>query len=199
MLLAEVIALVLAGIAFVVLEAGLCGVEYLVAEGVASHVGPDIRLIVVQEYGLGMMIVRREVAPVPRGAPRMVDVDPDVFKDRRSGVEFGPYDKVGAVDIGGAYHFEVVVVCAVDFGDEGGDILEDVVSKDSLDQEEMIVSVDGLQYAEIVDITVTVEVEVGHGILTVVEHGLELFHCACLCEESRDGLKVKLERDVFVL
>lgn len=63
----------------------------------------------------------------------------------------------------------------------------------------MVISVDRLEDAEIVDITVSVEVQVGYGIGGVVEKGLELLDRVGLGEEGRERLQVKLKRKVFSL
>lgn len=199
MLVAEVVALVVACHAVVILVTGSYGEHDLVAVGMSSHIGPDICLVVVQENRPGVMIVGREVVPVPRRHPDYVSASSEDLEDGRSGVECGPDDIARAVDVRSTYDLEVVIVCALGLGDQSCDVLEDVICKHCLDQEEVVVSVDGLQHAEIVDVTVAVEVEVGHGILTVVEHRLEFLDGACLCEEGGDSLEVELERYVFVL
>ena len=43
----------------------------------SSHIGPDICLIVIEEYRPGMSVMRREVVPVPRGYPDDVGVPSD--------------------------------------------------------------------------------------------------------------------------
>lgn len=130
----------------------------------SSHIGPDICLIVVEEYGPGMSVMRREVVPVPRGYPDDVGVPSDDLEDRRSCVELRPDDVVGTIDVRCTDDLKIVVVCALGLGDDCRDILEHVVCKHSLDKEQVVVPVDGLQYAEVVDPAVSVEVEVGHGI-----------------------------------
>lgn len=90
MLCTEVVALELPGHTVIVGVVGSLGIYRCVAEGVASHICPDICLIMVQVYRSGMMIVRREVIPVPDGPPGMVVAYPEMDKDRRSCVECGP-------------------------------------------------------------------------------------------------------------
>lgn len=158
--LSVIVAGIIACVAVIVSETGLYRVEYFVAVRMSAHVCLHICLIMIQEYRSGMPVMGREMTPVPGRMPRTVVMDKDNLEDGRSGVESRPDDKVGTVDERVSDDFHVVVVCAADLGDQCGNILEDVLCKNGLDDEDMVVTVSSLDYAEIVDISVPVEVKV---------------------------------------
>lgn len=84
--------------------------------------------------------------------------------------------------------------------DDGCHILEDVPAKYGLDHEQIGVPVHTLFYnAQVVDVSVPVEVQVGNHVSGVVEKDLELPYIAGLCECCSYSLKVKLEAVVVVL
>lgn len=67
---------------------------------------------------------------------------------------------VRAVDVGIAYELDMLPEDG-HLGNECRNILIDVGSKDGLDHEHMVQSLHGLEHAQIIHVTVTVEVEVG--------------------------------------
>ncbi len=69
-------------------------------------------------------------------------------------------DVVGAVDVWSTYHLNVVVGNSGNLGNERGHILIDIVVQDCLDDKDVRKAVDILENAEVIHITVSVEVEV---------------------------------------
>lgn len=153
------------------------------AEAVAVHEGVDVCLIVVQVYGCVVAVVAREVTPIVRGMPGGVGCSSEeAVEYQRPCVVYGPYVVAGTVDIRRADNLHRVAVVVGNLGNEGRNVLIDILSEAGLDQEYMVVALDGLQYAEIVDISVSVKVEIGNGIGVAVEKLLELLHGGRLCE-----------------
>lgn len=74
-------------------------------------------------------------------------------------------DNIGrSIDIWSANHLNIVLAHGGDFSNQRSHILIDVVAKDSLNQENMVPALHCLHYPEVIDITVTVKVEVGQHI-----------------------------------
>ena len=69
-------------------------------------------------------------------------------------------DIVRAVNEWRAYDFDVEISTARHLGHKGGYILEHVVSKHCLNQENVVVALDCFEDTEIIDISVTVEIQV---------------------------------------
>lgn len=75
-------------------------------------------------------------------------------------VEHGLDDVVGAVDVGMTYDLHVCLGCAAVLADKGCNVLEHVGCEACLDHEHVVVAFDSLHDAQIVYVTVIVEVEV---------------------------------------
>lgn len=92
------------------------------------------------------------------------------------------------------------MVCGVAWhlGNNGGYILIYVLVKHSLYDEYMGGAVQGLEHAQIIHISVVVEVQVGEHVLGIVQQVLELLHCLGLGECGADSLKIKIEGYVII-
>lgn len=84
----------------------------------------------------------------------------EMYIDCGSCVEHGLDDVVGAVDVGMTYDLDVCLGCAAVFAYEGCNVLEYVRCEACLDHEHVVVAFDSLHDAQIVYVTVIVEVEV---------------------------------------
>lgn len=118
-------------------------------------------------------------------------------KQRRS-VEYRLNDIFRSIDVWRADNLHISVVVGVHLGHDCRHVLIYVGCKYSLYQENMVPAFNSFEYAEIVDIPVTVEVEVRKHIGGVVQQHLEFFHGRRLAECSSHSLKVKVEADVIV-
>ena len=78
------------------------------------------------------------------------------------------------------------------FGDHRGHILEDVVGQHGLDDKHVGIALNRLHDAQVIDIAVTVEVEVAEHIGGIVDQLLEFLHIGRLCESGANSLKIKI-------
>lgn len=74
---------------------------------------------------------------------------------------YGLYDKAGPVNVWRSYNLYAGCSGDGDFGHEGGYVLVDVRCQHCLDQEHVVPSLYRFEHAEIVHISVIVEVQVG--------------------------------------
>lgn len=95
-------------------------------------------------------------------------------EDCRCRIEHGLDDEIGAVDVRCANDLNVCSGGAVVLTHERCHILINVGSQDSLDHEHMVMTLQSLHHAEIIDVTVVVEIEVGEHVGVIVEKVLEL-------------------------
>lgn len=103
------------------------------------------------------------------------------------------YDIVRTKDVRRTYYLYMVSASARYLGNDGRNVLEYVWSEHGLDHEDVVVALYDLHHAEIINIAVSVEVQVGDHVGGVVDGVLELGHCGCLTERSYDCLKVKVQ------
>ena len=196
MLLAVVVALIALSHIRVSVEKGLAGILHLAAIAVSSHICVYIRLIMIQEKRSGMLVVGREVVPVPGGAPGLVTGPSEVVENGRPCNEHRSYEIVGAEDVRRAYYFHVIAGVIGLLGHQSGYVLENIVSEAGLDEEYVIVAFHGLKNSQIIYVTVPVEVQVRHRVGRGIEQPLEFLHTGRLCEQSRNCLKVYMQRNV---
>ena len=99
-----------------------------------------------------------------------------MVEDQRPCIEDRLDDELRTVDIRCTDHLDMVIGVTWSLCYESRYILVDIFSENSLDKEYMRVSLEGLENAQIIDISVTVEVEVGEHVLGVVQQVLELLY-----------------------
>lgn len=174
------------------------GIGYLTAVAVGAHESMDIRLIVVQEHGCMVAVVGREMVPVPGRAPGMISHPADMGEDKGAHYEGGPYDIAGTKYIRCTDDFAAVVAVSGTLHYDRGDILIDVGTEEGLDKIDVVIPFNCLENAEIVDVAVIVEVEVGYGIRRAVEELFEFLGIGALGEERAYGLEVKMQRDIRI-
>lgn len=131
--------------------------------------------------------------PVPGRAPDGIVRATEMGVDYRNLDEHGVHYVIMAVDVTVADNLNV----GVGLGDHGGDILEDVRGQAGLDDEQVGASFHGFHDAEIVDVTVPVEVKVVEHVGRVVQKPLEILDGGGLGERRRDSLQVKEKGDVL--
>ncbi len=170
----------------------------LMAIAVIVHVGVDVGMVVAQENRGRMPVVRWQMSPVPRRVPRSISRSEQVHEYRRPGIIYRPYDVVRTVDVRAAYDFHMVCGVTRHFRNHGGHILINVLVKHSLNDEHMGGAVQGLEHAQIIHISVVVEVQVGEHVLGIVQQVLEFLHRLGLGECSADSLEVEIEGYVII-
>jgi len=183
------------GVLRVVRVVVVVAVLHLVAVLMIAHVRVHVGVVVAVVTRLAVVVVRREVAIVVRRVPAAVTIVAIAVEHRRTTNEYRLDDVAGTVDVGVTYHL-YVRACAVSLHYDGGYVLIDVLSQNSLDHVEVVVAVHSLHYAEVVHVAVAVEVEVGDHVLIGVEDLFELFHGVGLSESGSHGLEVEIKTDI---
>ena len=74
--------------------------------------------------------------------------------------------------------------------------MEDILCKDSLQYDQTLVALAYFYYAQVIHLTVTIQVEVTERAIWVVEHCLELFQVPSLCKQLSYNLQIESFRDV---
>ena len=117
----------------------------------------------------------------------------EVHVDCGGCVEHGLYDEVGTIDVRCADDLYISLGCAAVLAYQGCHILEDVGCKACLDDKHVVVALDRLHYAEVVDVAVVVQIEVGEHEGVIVEKVLELLYGIRLCKCCTYSLEVEVE------
>lgn len=170
----------------------------LVAVVVVQHICIDICMIVIHVDGSRTPVVRRIVSPIPGRSPAMIAGPDHMRKYDGPCVINGLDDVVCTIDVRSTDNLNIIIRAGGNFGNDGRYVLIDVECKYGLYHEDVCEAVFLLENAEIINITVAVEVEVRDHIGRVVEEDLELFDCAGLGERCSNGLEVEVKRDVII-
>ena len=137
------------------------------------------------------------VTPVPGRIPANPVGTPEPIVDDRN-VEVGGFnDIVHSVDVRVANHLNDDLAVRIFLHIDGGYVLKNVFCQNSLQQNEVLVSVCRFHYSQIINFTVAVQVEVGDMEVFVVEFLLKFFQISTLTEECSNGLEVEVLRDVL--
>lgn len=96
--------------------------------------------------------------------------------DQRSCDEHGLDDVFRSVYVGCAYNLYIACLGVGHLGDDGCHVLEYVGGEHGLDHEHVVAALQGLHHAEIIDISVSVQVEVAEHVGGVIDEVLELLY-----------------------
>lgn len=135
-------------------------VGHSVAVVVVRHKRVHVSVVVTYMYGHRTFVVSGVVIPIPGRTPGTVCVCEQMRKDKGSGVIYRLHIVAWTVDVRVAYDLDVCLRSAGNFRNQSGNILVDVSSEHCLDYENVVVALNGLKYAEVVYIAVSVEVQV---------------------------------------
>lgn len=136
----------------------LLGISNCMAVMVINHIGGYILLIVRDINGSGTLVASREITPVIGRTPGFVINYYQAVKDIRSGYIRRLNDIFRSIYVRVTYY---LYVCARDsrhFGHQCSHILIDISRQDSLNKEHVRITLHRLQYAQIIYITVAVQV-----------------------------------------
>lgn len=139
------------------------------------------------------------ISPVPRAVPCVPSIAPEPI------VYNGPIDKyrfyyvVCTIDIFITDDLYFYLVFCIFLHVYGGYILEYVLREDSLQYDESLVPLTCLYYAQVVHLSVSIEIQVTECAVRVVKHRLELFQVLSLCEQFSYNLQIESFRDVRTL
>ena len=143
-----------------------------------------------------MAVVVGEVIPVVRRAPVGVGRTAEAVEQRRTLVIDRLDDIVSTIDVGRTYHLNVRRRIA-HLHDQCGYILIDVSRQHGLDKQDVVIALDGLEHAQVIDVAVAVEVEVGDDVGVGVQDHLKLLDAVSLGKSRSHGLEVKIQTDVL--
>ena len=168
----------------------------VVAVAVIGDIGIHIRLIMAQINRSRSVVVMGVVVPVIGRTPRVVTRSSPVRKDRRCAHKDGANIVVDAIDIGRTddLHIRrsVTHLCG-----QRGYILEDVRCQHSLDNDDVVVTVDSLHNTQIINISVAVEVQRREHVGGRVEQHLELLQRVSRSKGCAHSAQVEEEADIF--
>lgn len=138
------------------------------------------------------------IAPVPRRGPAGPERVPEPVVDVRTIDINRFYHVVRAIDILITYHLRRHLTrCLIFLHIDRRHVLEYILCQHGLDYHKMLVAVVRLNNAQIVNLTVTIQVKVGKGGIGVVEHRLEFFYILDCAEQCSHRFQV--ERLAYVL
>ena len=138
----------------------------------------------------------RIIAPVPRRLPCVPVRSPEPVVYNRSIDIYRLDDIVGSIDIFVAYHLYFYLVLFVFLYVYGGYVLEYILCQNSLKNDQPLVSFSCLHYAQVIDLPVSVEIQVTECAVRVVEHRLELLQVLSLRKQLSYDLQIESFRDV---
>ena len=138
----------------------------------------------------------RVVAPIPRTMPSVPIRTPEPVVDNRSIDIYRLDDVIGSIDIFVAYYLNRHIVRFVFLYIYGGYILVDVLCQNGLQYDKTLVSFACLYHAQVIHLTVAVQIEITERAVRVVEHRLELFQVLSLRKQLSYDLQIESFRDV---
>lgn len=124
----------------------------------------------------------RVIPPVPGAIPCYPVRTPEPIVDHRPVHVHGLDDIICTIDVLVADHLYADLARVVFLHVYGGYVLVDILGKDSLQHNQSLVAFTRLHYAQVIHLTVAVEVEVTERAIRVVEHRLELLQVLSLCK-----------------
>jgi len=136
------------------------------------------------------------IPPIPGTVPCEPCVRPEPVVDHRPIDIYGLDDIVRSIDVLVAYHLYGHLVLLVSLHIYRRDVLIDVFRQDSLQNDQPFVAFAGLHYAQVIHLSVAVEVEVAEHAVRIVEHRLELLQVLSLCEQFGYHLQIESFRNV---
>ncbi len=164
---------------------------------VINHIRGYILLIVCDINRSGTFVACWEIPPIIRRTPRFVINDYQAVEDIRRCHIRRLNDIFGSVYIRVTYYLYVRARNRRNFGNKGSNILIDISRQDCLDKEHVCITLHRFQYAQVIYITITVQVQVTQHIRRVIQQVLKVLHRIRLCKSSADGLQIQIEGDVL--
>ena len=163
-----------------------------------AHIGRHIRLIVIQVNRFRLYVIRWEIAVVVRRPPYNISRTSVHIPHHRTLDEHRTYHIVRSIEPTVTHHLYIQGVRTI-FGDERSHILKHRRSQTGLDEQGVIITAVGLYHAQIVNPSVTIEVEVVDHIPARIEQPFELLHATRLCKSRSDSVEIQIEREVVVV
>lgn len=141
----------------------------------------------------------RPITPVPRTVPSVPCVAPEPIVDQGPIDIYGFYDVVRTIYILVADYLNGNLILLIFLYVYRGYILEDILCQHRLQNDESLVTLTRFHNADVIHLSVTVQVQVTERTVRVVEHRLELFQVFSICEQFSYHLQIESFRDVRTL
>ena len=136
------------------------------------------------------------ISPVPRAMPCVPIRTPEPIVYQRT-VNIYRFDDVGrTVHVLIAYDLNAYLIRLVFLYVDRGYVLIDIFRQNGLQNDQSLVAFAGLYYAQVIHLTVAIQVEVAERAVRIVEHRLELFQVLSLCKKLSYNLQVQSFGDV---
>ena len=138
----------------------------------------------------------RVISPVPRRRPSVPVRSPEPVVYNGS-IDINRLDDiVGTIDVLIAYHLNGHLILFVFLHIDGSDILEYILCEDSLQHDQTFITFTRLHYAQVVHLSVAVQVQITERAVRVIKHRLELFQVLSLRKQLSYNLQIESFRDV---
>ena len=138
----------------------------------------------------------RVISPIPRTLPCVPVRTPKPVVDNRSIDIYRFDDIVRSIYIFVADNLNGHIVGCVFLYVYRGNVLIDILGEDSLQNDESFVTLTRLYYAQVIHLTVSVEVEIAERAIWIVEHRLELLQVLSVRKKLSYNLQIESFRDV---
>ncbi len=138
----------------------------------------------------------RIIIPIPGRSPRVPVRAPEPVVYNRSIDIYRLDDIVGTIDVFIAHYLYSHLVFLVFLHVYRGHILVDILRQNSLKNYQTFVAFAGLYYAQVINLSVAVQIQITERAVWVVEHRLELFKVLSLRKQLSYHLQIESFRDV---
>lgn len=169
-------------------------ISHRVAVMMRRHISLHIRLIVRDNNRSRMTVICRIMVPVPRRRPRTIFLHQEMAEDLRRHNISRFHNIVRTVDIRRTDNLYIGLSNGRHLCHHRSHILIDISRQYGLNKEHVRIAVHGLQHAQIIYITVTVQVQVRQHIIGVIQQRLKLLYRSGLRKSSTYRLQIQIQR-----
>ncbi len=141
----------------------------------------------------------RPITPVPRTVPSVPCVAPEPIVDQGPIDIYGFYDVVRTIYILVADYLNGNLILLIFLHVYRGYVLEDIFCQHRLQNDESLVTLTHFHYADVIHLSVAVQVQVTERAIRVIEHRLELLQVFSICEQFSYHFQIESFRDVRTL
>ena len=157
------------------------------------------RIIVVAVYRRVSVVCRRKMVPIVWRVPDFYVRCPEMAVYGRTACKYGREAVVCAVDEVVADKLYAHVAGAAPLDYYACNVLIEILAEHCLQQNHAGIVVRGFHHTQIVNISVTVEIEVGYLVVIVVQHLFELLQVAGFAKSGGNGLQIEVVADVIAV
>ncbi len=157
------------------------------------HIGIHISLIMPYQYRNRTSVERWETSPIPRRTPRYIHTSSEMNVYARSLDKHRLYYEVVTVYVGRTYQLYISVGNSVILDHHCSHVLIHTGTENRLYGEHVHMPVHVFDNAQIVNITVTVQIEIGKHIRGTVQQLLEFLNIGRLRKSGSNSLQIKTQ------